>query len=91
MTGTRRIVAFLFAASLLSAQRPAAPTLPAVDYRALVSKADLVYDAPVARSEEGMPIGNGRMGTLVWTTPTALKFQINRVDVQPMNRDTEFL
>lgn len=60
-----------------------------MDYRALVSKADLVYDAPVARSEEGMPIGNGRMGTLVWTTPTALKFQINRVDVQPMNRDTD--
>ncbi len=28
-----------------------------------------------------MPIGNGRMGTLVWTTPSALKFQINRVDV----------
>jgi len=28
-----------------------------------------------------MPIGNGRMGSLVWTTPNALKLQINRVDV----------
>jgi len=28
-----------------------------------------------------MPVGNGRMGSLVWTTPTALRFQINRVDV----------
>lgn len=28
-----------------------------------------------------MPIGNGRMGTLVWTTPSAIHFQINRVDV----------
>jgi len=28
-----------------------------------------------------MPVGNGRMGSLVWTTPSALKFQINRVDV----------
>lgn len=28
-----------------------------------------------------MPIGNGRMGSLVWTLPNALKLQINRVDV----------
>src|SRR6185436_2049418 len=36
---------------------------------------------PAARSEEGLPLGNGRMGSLVWTAPDALKFQINRVDV----------
>lgn len=35
-----------------------------------------------------MPVGNGRMGSLVWTTPSALKLQINRVDVQPINRET---
>jgi hypothetical protein len=52
-----------------------------VDYRALVSRADLDYNEPARRSEEGMPVGNGRMGSLVWTTPTQLKFQINRVDV----------
>jgi len=52
-----------------------------VDYRALVSRADLDYDTPAMRSEEGHPIGNGRMGSLVWTTPSALHFQINRVDV----------
>jgi len=28
-----------------------------------------------------MPVGNGRMGSLVWTTPSSLRFQINRVDV----------
>lgn len=28
-----------------------------------------------------MPIGNGRTGSLVWTTPDALHFQINRCDV----------
>ncbi len=28
-----------------------------------------------------MPVGNGRMGSLVWTSPTQLKLQINRVDV----------
>jgi hypothetical protein len=63
-------------------------TRAAGDQRALISQADLVYDKPVARSEEGMPLGNGRMGSLVWTTPEALELQINRVDVQPMNRDT---
>lgn len=52
-----------------------------VNYKALVSRADLSYDKPAERSEEGMPIGNGRMGSLVWTTPAQLKFQINRVDV----------
>ncbi len=52
-----------------------------IDYRALVSRADLTYSTPVDRSEEGMPVGNGRMGSLVWTTPSALRFQINRVDV----------
>ena len=45
------------------------------------SRADLDYDQPATRSEEGQPIGNGRMGSLVWTTPSALHFQINRVDV----------
>ncbi len=52
-----------------------------VNYKSLVSKADLNYTVPVTRSEEGMPVGNGRMGSLVWTTPSALHFQINRVDV----------
>jgi len=52
-----------------------------VNYGRLVSRADLSYDKPVGRSEEGMPLGNGRMGSLVWTTPTALRLQVNRVDV----------
>src|SRR5215475_6262738 len=52
-----------------------------VDYRKLISRADLDYATPATRSEEGQPIGNGRMGSLVWTTPSALHFQINRVDV----------
>jgi hypothetical protein len=55
--------------------------LPDVDYRRLVSRADLHYDKPVSRSEEGIPVGNGRMGSLVRTTPEAIRLQINRVDV----------
>jgi hypothetical protein len=59
-----------------------------VNYRKLISRADLTYDTPATRSEEGLPVGNGRMGSLVWTSPSALKFQINRVDVYPMNCQT---
>lgn len=55
------------------------------DRRAVMGRADLVYDQPVARSEEGLPVGNGRMGSLVWATPSALRFQINRVDVYANN------
>ena len=42
-----------------------------VDHRSLVSRADITYDHPVTRSEEGLPVGNGRMGSLAWTTPAA--------------------
>ena len=59
-----------------------------VNYKALVSRADLTYDKPVPRSEEGLPVGNGQMGSLVWTSPSALKFQINRVDVYANNSYT---
>ena len=56
-------------------------SLLTVNYKNLIARADLTFVTPAHRSEEGMPIGNGRMGSLVWTTPSAIKFQINRVDV----------
>jgi len=60
-----------------------------VDMRELVSEADLVYTKPVDRSEAGMPLGNGVTGTLVWTTPSSVKMQINRVDVFAVNKSTD--
>src|SRR5690349_17178733 len=73
----------LLSAPLLAAVRDSsAQTTPAgPDLRKLISAADLVYDKPVERSEEGIPVGNGRMGSLVWTTTRQLRFQINRADV----------
>ena len=59
----------------------AAQNMIQIDRARQIARADLDYDTPASRCEEGMPIGNGRMGTLVWTTPSALKMQINRVDV----------
>ncbi|MGE4658831.1 MAG: glycoside hydrolase family 95-like protein [Gammaproteobacteria bacterium] len=59
-----------------------------VNYRSLVSRADLHYTEQVRRSGEGLPVGNGTMGSLVWTTPKQLKLQINRVDVFAADRTT---
>jgi hypothetical protein len=67
--------------ALLLASSAAAAEPLRVDLPALVARADLDYDHPASRSEEGMPVGNGRMGSLVWTTPSALHFQVNRVDL----------
>ena len=58
-----------------------------VDYRAVVSRADLIYQSPVEAPAEGQPIGNGVMGTLVWTTPSAIHLQINRNDVFAVNKN----
>lgn len=59
-----------------------------VNYEKLVSRADIALDKPVSRKEAGLPVGNGRMGSLVWTSPSALKFQINRPDVYANNSYT---
>jgi hypothetical protein len=50
--------------------------------------AELAYESPAPTPVEGHPIGNGRMGTMVWTTPGAIEMQINRVDVFAANRHT---
>ncbi len=89
MTNSKRMATVLsvVAGSLCLLNGPAAQTraagtgMASVDYGKLVSRADLHYDKPVRRSEEGIPVGNGRMGSLVWTTPEAIRLQINRVDV----------
>lgn len=67
---------------------PAAHAGASEPLRELVSAGDLHYAGAMPRSEEGLPIGNGRMGSLVWTTPTSIRLQINRVDVQPINAAT---
>ena len=71
-----------------AAANESAAELSSVDFRKLISRGDLVYEKPVPRSEEGMPVGNGRMGSLVWTTPSQLRFQINRADVYANNSAT---
>jgi hypothetical protein len=75
----------------LTALLVAVPTLlHATDHlsrRPSLENSDLVYDRPAASPDAGQPIGNGRMGTMVWTSPDAIHLQINRVDVFAVNRD----
>jgi hypothetical protein len=75
------------AGSMVAAAQPQTPA-PATGLAAIIGRADLVYDKPAPRSEEGIPIGNGRMGTLVWTIPRQIRMQINRADVYANNSAT---
>src|SRR5260370_40172175 len=54
----------------------------------LGAPADLSFNTPAANRHDGLPIGNGRVGTLVWTTPSALHYQINHVDLFCFGNDT---
>ena len=79
---TRIILALLLLLFTLGSPAQQKPSLVLdVDYEKLVSSASLTYDKPVTRSEAGMPVGNGTMGSLLWTTPSAVRLQLNRVDV----------
>ncbi|HUT26321.1 MAG TPA: DUF5703 domain-containing protein, partial [Sumerlaeia bacterium] len=51
-----------------------------VDSGAYVSKHDIVYLSPPTEGYEGLPIGNGDLGGMVWTTPTGILMQINKSD-----------
>jgi hypothetical protein len=81
LAGSLAVPALAAAAPQVTDSAAAPSTVLGIDLRRLVSRADLNYTEPASRSEEGMPVGNGRMGSLVWTTPDALHFQINRCDV----------
>src|SRR5580658_2889101 len=59
----------------------ASDSLLKYDYRSLVAHSDLSFNTPAPSSHDGLPIGNGRVGTLVWTTPAALHYQVNHVDL----------
>ena len=59
-----------------------------ISRKELVSRADLRYSGTVDRREAGLPIGNGTMGSMVFTSPSAIKFAFNRVDVFATNSKT---
>jgi len=41
---------------------------------------DIIYNAPFYEGFEGIPLGNGDLGGMMWCTPTGLRMQINKSD-----------
>lgn len=70
------------------AAEPATPQDKVGEREGLVASGDLHMAGPARRPEHGLPLGNGRMGSMVWTTPGAIHLQINRPDVYANDRDT---
>ena len=63
-------LALLLPAATTAISGEPAGALMAVDYAALVGGADLDFAMPLGPGgERGLPIGNGRIGTLLWTRP----------------------
>ncbi len=52
-----------------------------VDYAAFLSQHDVVYQSPVADGIDGLPVGNGDLGAMIWTPPDRLHLAINKVDL----------
>lgn len=46
-----------------------------------VSRHDIVYQSPMKVPVEGVPLGNGKMGGLVWTQDRGIEFQIHKDDI----------
>jgi len=51
-----------------------------VDMDSYLSKHDVVYLTPEENGCNGFPLGNGDMGTMVWTAPKAIHCVINKCD-----------
>ncbi len=52
-----------------------------VDYKNYLSKHDIVFQTPNYEGYEGLTIGNGDMGGLVWCTRSGIELQINKSDL----------
>ena len=53
-----------------------------VDYAHYLAKHDVVFNSPIAESKQGMTVGNGRVGAMVWNA-NGLTLQVTGVDASP--------
>ena len=53
--------------------------LTTVDYAAFLSRHDVVYLAPPTEGIDGLPVGNGELGAMIWAPADRLQLQINKV------------
>lgn len=64
--------------------------LTQVDYPAFLSQHDVVYLAPPTEGINGLPVGNGDLGAMIWTPTDRLQLQINKVDLWDDRPDGPF-
>lgn len=64
--------------------------LTRVDYASFLAQHDVVYLAPVVDGFDGLPVGNGDLGAMIWTPPRELRLQINKTDLWDDGPDGPF-
>ncbi|MGJ7030091.1 glycosyl hydrolase family 95 catalytic domain-containing protein [Niabella hirudinis] len=90
-TGMMALGAAIFPKDVLAGTQGAQQMFE-VDHSALLARAAIRYFRPVSSNDEGLPIGNGQMGTFVWTEKSdttdgaKIMYQINRNDTFGMDR-----
>ena len=56
-------------------------------------KHHLYFDKSITRWDEAIPLGNGRLGALIWGGPEELRFSLDRTDIwdlsEPLNTERE--
>lgn len=53
----------------------------AVDYAAYLAQHDVVYETPAANPWEGIPLGDGEAGALLWMPPGGPRWELGRCDL----------
>ena len=60
---------------------PATSSHDILPMRAYLAQHDLIYAAPPSEWEEGIPLGNGDMGALIWGDGNPLRITLDKYDV----------
>lgn len=47
----------------------------------IIMKHRLIFKKHIKRWDEAVPLGNGRIGSLIWGEPSALRFSLDRTDI----------
>lgn len=79
--GTISFVLLLFLIASIRAQEEKEFIGFNVDYKNYLSKHDIVFQTPNYEGFEGLTIGNGDMGGMVWCTRSGIEIQINKSDL----------
>ena len=61
-----------------------------VDHADYLKKHNIVYETPAYKGHDGLPVGNGDMGGMLWHTEDSVIFHLNKSDVIDFAPDGNF-